>query len=60
MDLFEQYQTLPQEVQQVLEKYSNDDNDYSNCENLIKDLNDIGYTCDYGLDGVPFDLQKIK
>lgn len=60
MDLFEQHQTLPQEVQEVLEKYSNEENDYNTCEELIKDLNNIGYTCDYGLDGVPFDLQKIK
>jgi hypothetical protein len=59
IDLFEHYETLPKKVQKVLEKHQNDDNEYENCEELIKDLNKVGYTCDYGLDGVPYDLKKI-
>ena len=59
IDLFEHYETLPIEVREVLEKHSNDDNTYENCEELIIDLEKVGYTCDYGLDGVPFDLRKI-
>ena len=59
IDLFEHYETLPIEVREVLEKHSNDDNTYENCDELIIDLEKVGYTCDYGLDGVPFDLRKI-
>lgn len=58
-DLFETYEVLPKEVQLVLEKHQNDDAEYDNCEELIKDLNEVGYTCDYGLDGVPYDLKKL-
>lgn len=60
IDLFENYKLLPQEVQNILAKYDNDDNTYENCENLVADLETVGYTCDYELDGVPFDLRKIS
>lgn len=57
-DLFECYNTLPMSVQEVLHKHSEMDNDYQNCEDLIKELNEVGYTCDYGLDGIPYELKK--
>ena len=44
IDLFEHYETLPIEVREVLEKHSNDDNTYQNCEELIIDLEKVGYT----------------
>jgi hypothetical protein len=58
-DMFEKWDELPQEVQDVLAKHQNDDETYSNCEELKKDLHKVGYTCNYGLDGVPYDLNKI-
>lgn len=60
IDLFEVYETLPQEVQDVLLKYCTGDNSYELCEALIKALEPLGYTCDYGLDGEPYELRKIK
>ena len=59
MDLFENIEALPVEVKAILDKYSLMDNDYINCENLVKELNSVGYTCDYYLDAIPFDLQKL-
>jgi hypothetical protein len=35
------------------------DETYENCNNLITELESIGYTCDYGLDTIPFDLKKL-
>ena len=59
IDLFEHYETLPIEVREVLEKHNNDDNTYENCRKLVEDLEKVGYTCDYYLDGIPYDLKKI-
>lgn len=59
-DLFESYETLPMNVQEVLSKHSEMENDYQSCDELIKDLNEVGYTCDYGLDGIPYELKKLN
>jgi hypothetical protein len=59
-DLFEQIHTLPIEVQQVLEQYSDDYMSYAECNELIIKLNKLGYTCEYGLDAIPFNLTKTN
>ena len=58
-DLFEQLGTLPAEVQRIIEKFG-DTNDYSECEKLRSELKKHGYTCEYGLDGVPYNLAPIE
>lgn len=57
MDMFEQYELLPIEVQAILDKYSEKENDYENCSNLVDELEQVGWTCDYGLDAEPFNLR---
>lgn len=59
-DLFETPELLPQEVQDILSKYAELDETYENCEKLISELNEVGYTCDYGLDAVPYELEKLE
>ena len=59
MDLFEQIETLPQEVQAILKKYENGDFTYEECANLVAELEAVGYTCEYGLDASPYGL-KVK
>lgn len=59
VDLFERYDTLPENVQVILEKYSNDENTYEACGLLVAELEAVGYTCEYGLDAVPHDLRKL-
>jgi len=58
IDLFEHYHLLPDEVNKVLDKYSEMDTSYENCKALEKELNALGYSMDYGLDAVPYDLKK--
>ncbi len=58
MDLFEQVETLPQEVQDVLKKYENGGLTYEECAKLVIELEFVGYTCEYGLDAEPFNLRK--
>jgi hypothetical protein len=58
-DLFEHQETLPQAVQDILNKYSTLDPTYINCEKLDDELSYQGYTFDYGLDAIPTDLRLI-
>ena len=59
IDLFEQYETLPKEVQDVLEQFCDGENSYEQCRALIDALEPLGYTCEYGLDGQPYSLRKM-
>jgi hypothetical protein len=58
-DLFSTPELLPLEVQAVLQKYENCEFDYTECANLVTDLEEVGYTCDYYLQAEPFDLRLI-
>ena len=59
VDLFEDYEDQPQEVQMILSKYEMEDNNYETLQNLKAELESIGYTMDFGLDAEPYDLRKI-
>ena len=59
VDLFEDYEDQPEEVSVILSNYELEDNDYDILEQLLAELEEIGYTFEYGLDGEPYDLRKI-
>ena len=59
-DLFNEIDTLPTDVQQLILSYHSQELDYMGCEELKQNLERLGYTCDYGLDAVPFDLKEIE
>ncbi len=59
-DLFEHYETLPNEVKSILAKFAKSENDYKDCQLLIEELNEVGYTCEFGLDAVPFNLSVLS
>lgn len=58
-DMFEYYNELPIEVQLILDKYFECENDYESCGNLVEELESVGWTCDYGLDAEPYGLRLI-
>ena len=58
MDLFEVVITLPQEVQDVLNTF--EDETYDECRRLLDELEPLGYTFEYYLDAVPFNLKKLN
>lgn len=60
IDLFEYPELLPSEVQDLIDEFSNSENDYADCKKLVLELNKIGYDCDYGLDAQPYNLRKIS
>ena len=60
-DLFENPEDLPVAVTLLIEKHfgpSGDDFSVESCASFVKDL-PTGFTCDYGLDGIPFDLVEV-
>lgn len=61
VDLFEDYNDIPESVQKVLDNHSDafENEDYKGLEKAKKDLEKIGYTFEYGLDGTAYDLRKI-
>ena len=59
-DLFNTPELLPQKVRDILAKYDEMGTSYDTCNNLVKELEQVGYTCDYGLDGIPYELTTIK
>lgn len=59
MDLFEHYETLPQNVQDVLKKYEDWDATYEECRAMLIDMEAVGYTFEYYLDAEPFNLRRM-
>jgi len=59
-DLFEETEFLPIEIQKLLNDFSMSDNSYQDCENLLTECLKLGYTFEYGLDAVPFNLKAIQ
>jgi hypothetical protein len=58
-DLFENYEQLPENVQELILEYTHETLDYNQFEDFIELLAPLGYTCSYGLDAVPYDLKQI-
>ena len=59
IDLFEHPNLWPVELQVILLHYITKEQSYSNLINLENDLLQIGYSIDFGLDCVAYNLRKI-
>jgi len=59
IDLFEYPEKWPANLQALLSYYMAKEQSYSNLMQLEKDLLKIGYSIEYGLDCMAFNLQKI-
>jgi len=57
INLFEHYELLPHNVQDVLMEFGEVEDTYEDCANLITRLETVGYTCSYYLNTEPFDLR---
>nr|DAC76074.1 TPA_exp: RadC domain-containing protein [Elizabethkingia anophelis]DAC76137.1 TPA_exp: RadC domain-containing protein [Elizabethkingia anophelis] len=61
-EIVDGFEHIPQELEKVMEKWQEkieNGLDYNDCANFQNDCKALGYTFDYGLDAVPFDLRKI-
>ena len=61
LDLFEHYEQIPVNLQSILNKYEDDFNDgnYSGLKLCLKECQKIGFTFEFGLDGVAYLLRPI-
>jgi hypothetical protein len=61
VDLFEDYENIPSNVQKVLDKYEDAfmDGSYSGLKQALKAVEKIGYTFEYSYDGGAYDLRPI-
>ena len=62
-DLFETPEKMPKKVSSIIDRYweeKGDDMDYEDTENMLKEVEAVGYTFDYGLDNTPMNLRPIK
>jgi hypothetical protein len=59
-DLFEYPETWPVDLRALLFAYIAKEQNYSNILQLERDLFKIGYSIEYGLDCMAYNLQKIQ
>jgi len=61
IDLFEDFENIPPNVQKVLDKYEDAfmDGDYRGLLKAHNELGEIGYEFEYYLDGQAYDLRPI-
>jgi len=59
-DLFEYPETWPANLRAILARYMAKEQTYTNLIRLENDLFKIGYSIEYGLDCVAYNLQKIE
>ncbi len=60
MDLFENLDFVPATVAKVINTNLPDEGaNYQQLQDTKKQLNKLGYTFDFGLDAVPFNLRKL-
>lgn len=60
VDLFEYPEQWPAKLRALLLAYITKEQKYANLIQLEIDLLKLGYSIDYGLDCIPYNLQKIQ
>lgn len=58
-DLFETPENLPIEIIDLMHEFSKMNNSYNACKIMLRKCLKIGYTFEYGLDSIPFNLKKL-
>jgi hypothetical protein len=56
IDLFEQYETLPDEVRVIINTI---EQSYQSLLEAERSMNKIGYSFEWGIDAIPYNLRKI-
>lgn len=57
-DLFNHFEELPNRVKNILFEYAEASEAWE-LNHMIKELEKVGYTCEYSLDCVPYNLRKV-
>ena len=59
-DLFETPELMPANLQAIVDKYAHADNSYEMCGAMLVECKAIGYTFDFYLDAMPYNLRPIE
>lgn len=59
VDMFPRWEELPENIQAILQKYADEDEDYNNLAAMLLELEAEGYTFEYYLTAEPYALRKI-
>jgi len=54
-----EYEKLPQKIKNIADSWDDNKDLYSECIRIQKELEQKGWTCDYGLDGSVYDVVKL-
>ncbi|AIM37401.1 hypothetical protein KO02_12395 [Sphingobacterium sp. ML3W] len=64
LDMFEYIEHLPENIKEIIDKWAeievNNGLTYTDCEAYEKELLPLGYTFEWSLDALPYDLNLIK
>ena len=56
----EEYENLPQEIKNIVNSFGSDNKElYAECNRIQKELEQKGWTCGYGLDGMVYDVKQL-
>jgi len=55
----EEYENLPQEIKNIVDSWDDNKDLYAECNRIQKELEQKGWTCDYGLDGMVYDVKQV-
>lgn len=62
VDLFEDTESLPENVRNLLARYDvlfGEECSYKCCREMLKEMERLGYTFEYGLEGEPYNLEIL-
>ena len=59
-DLFETPELIPLKVMNVFDTFDQDADEYQELNRLLDKIEPLGYTFDYYLDAIPFNLRKME
>tara|TARA_R110000751_G_C13427764_1_gene441154 strand:- start:294 stop:470 length:177 start_codon:yes stop_codon:yes gene_type:complete len=55
----EDYINLPQKIKYIVDSWDDNKGLYVECSRIQKELEQKGWTCDYGLDGMVYDVRSF-
>ena len=55
-----EYDTLPQHIKDIVDSWDDNKDLYQECVRIKLELEQNGYTCDYGLDGEVYDIKPLN
>lgn len=56
----EEYDNLPQDIKNIVDSWDDNKNLYDECSRIKNELEQKGWTCDYGLDGMVYDVRQVN